>query len=466
MEQHQNITGTAIATLPPAERAAIALGSSNTEQQLLELVANSKGIVTVIDKAGREEAHGAAMALRGVRTTIAKTGKAAREDAQAFSKAVIAEEARLIAIVQPEEDRVLSLRDGYDAKVAAEKAERDRKEAERKASLQAKVDAIRNLPLGMDGETAAEIDTEIEALNQFVPGEEFMEYADAARDAAQAAITAMTTLRDRQAAKEAEAAELERQRTENARIAAEQEAERQRLAAVAAEQAAALKAEQDRFAVEQKAAADRIAAEQAERDRVAVEQQRQLAEQQAAFFAQQQAAADKMEADRAALQAERDALAAEKLASAEAEAQRFIDSTPKVEYPPLTTEQAGLPAQNIDQTVIGLPDAGLAAAIANEDADISECAELIDVGQHTPEEVATLQAAGAAPLELNIIGFDLSADFVPDAKCFTHASTYEAADTIDALLFSGAPAGLELQSLEWFLNRWTKQIAEIRAEDQ
>lgn len=346
MEQNQNITGTEIAILPPAERAAIALGSSNVEKQLLEMVQSSQSIVSVIDKAGRDEAHSAAMALRGVRTTIAKTGKAAREDATAFSKAVIAEEARLIGIVQPEEDRVIGLRDAYDAKLAAEKAERERKEAERKAGLQAKVDAIRNLALGMDGETAAEIDIEIAALQQFVPGEEFMEYSDAARDAAQAAIVSMTALRDRQAAKEAESAELERQRSENARIAAEQEAERQRLAAIAAEQAAALKAEQDR-----------IAAEQAERDRVAAENQRIFAEQQQAFMKQQQAAFEKMEQDRAALQAERDALAADKLAAQQAKespGQVAADQMRDIFNLDTTPEQAT--AEPLEQTVIGLPE--------------------------------------------------------------------------------------------------------------
>lgn len=97
MEQQQNVDLTVI-NLPPSDRAAIVLDSSTTEKKLREMVASSAGILTVIDKAGREEAHSAAMALRGVRTTIAKTGKAAREDAQAFAKAVISEEARLIGI--------------------------------------------------------------------------------------------------------------------------------------------------------------------------------------------------------------------------------------------------------------------------------------------------------------------------------------------------------------------------------
>lgn len=380
MEQQQNVDLTII-NLPPADRAAIVLDSSTTEKKLREMVASSAGILTVIDKAGREEAHGAAMALRGVRTTIAKTGKAAREDAQAFSKAVIAEENRIVGLIQPEEDRVLGLRDGYDAKIAAEKAEIARKEAERKASLQAKVDAIRYLPLGMGDETAAEIDTEIEALQQFVPGEDFMEYSDAARDAAQAAISAMTVLRDRQAAKEAAAAELERQRAENERIAAKQEVELQRLAAVAAEQAVALKAEQDRFAAEQKAAADRAAAEQAERDRIALEQQRQLAEQQAAFFAQQQAAADKMEADRAALQAERDALAAERQREADRVAADKLAQANAAEH-----EKAIISAMTTGTGAVIVTDGIaqhvstnelMAATIAQEDTDISECGELI-----------------------------------------------------------------------------------------
>lgn len=270
MEQQQSSTD--LTTLPPAARAAIALSSEKTEMQLRELVANSVSIVAVIDKDSRAEAHRAGMALRTVKTAITKIGKAAREDATAFSSAVIAEEKRLVGIVQPEEDRVLGLRDTYDQEQARIAAEVARKEAERKAVLQAKVDAIRNLPLGAADESADWIASEIEALRLFSPGPEFMEFAEAAKSAAEAAISAMTAMHQRQVEKEAQAAAIEAQRIENERIAKEQEAERVRLAEVAKQQVAELQAANERAAVEQR-----------ERDRVAADTIRQLQEQQAAL---------------------------------------------------------------------------------------------------------------------------------------------------------------------------------------
>ena len=96
-------------------RAALALSSEQTRKDLKELVAKSANIKEVKNTAGREEAHSYAMALVKARTTITKTGKAAREDAAAFQKAVIAEEKALIAITEGEETRLLALRDGWDA---------------------------------------------------------------------------------------------------------------------------------------------------------------------------------------------------------------------------------------------------------------------------------------------------------------------------------------------------------------
>lgn len=428
MEQQQ-ISGTELITLPPAERAALALASGNTEKHLRELVAYSNGIVTVEDAAGRDEAHRSAMALRGARTTISKTGKAAREDATAFSQAVISEEKRLISLIQPEEDRVLDLRDRWDAKLAAEKAERDRKEAERKAGLQSKVDAIRNLPLGLDGETAAEIATEIEALRQFVPdGAEFFEFADAAKDAANGAIVAMMALHDRQVSKEAESAALEAQRIENARIAAEQEAERQRLAAVAADQAAALKAEQDKFAAEQKAAADRAAAEQAERDRVSAETKRQLEAQQAAIAADRKAIED----ERAKLAAEREAAELAKVNPGQVAADQMRDifnlgPSVGIDTPEQAAEknaaacamlEAVAAAPSVDQTVVGLPSTGPIVI------------DSFSVGGETFDMTPPVVVNSPPTLRLGQIserlGFVVTADFLLSLG-FAHSATEKAA---------------------------------------
>ena len=103
----------------------MALGSSQTRQNLLTLVAKSAHLVEVKNKAARDEIHSAAMVLVNARTTISKTGKAARDDATKFSKAVIFEEASLISLTEPEEKRLLALRDAWDDAIAAEKAAKE-----------------------------------------------------------------------------------------------------------------------------------------------------------------------------------------------------------------------------------------------------------------------------------------------------------------------------------------------------
>jgi hypothetical protein len=159
---------TDITTLPPADRALIVLNSTNTEIALLDLVANAKLITDVIDPNGREQAHRMGMSLRRARTAIEKTGKTARDDATAFCKAVIGEEKRLIAITEPEEKRVLGLRDAFDEKLEAER----RAIEARRAEVQKQIDGIRALPMALVGASADEIDAEHNALVSFIPAEE------------------------------------------------------------------------------------------------------------------------------------------------------------------------------------------------------------------------------------------------------------------------------------------------------
>lgn len=328
-----------------------------------------KVLFPVATTAGMKDAIAARAELRNIRVGLEKMRKEIKEPALERCRLIDSEAKTITAALTALEDPIDAQIKAHEAKLAAEKAERERKEAERKAALQAKVDAIRNLPLGMDGETAAEIATEIEALRAFVPGEaEFFDYVQAAQEAANAAIVAMLALHERQVAKEAEAAELERQRIENERIAAAQEAERVRLASVAAELEAKAKAERD-------AAAARAAAELAEQQRVAAENKRQMEAQQAEInaarlkaeqevAAERQKLADEQAAFHAKLKAQadedqrrKDELAAAELAESERAAQAIIDSTPKVEYPPLTAERAGMPMCEpaVDETVVGLP---------------------------------------------------------------------------------------------------------------
>lgn len=57
---------------PPEVRAALALKSTQTEIDLRALAVKNASIVKVVDKAGRDQAHGAAMELKRARVGIQK----------------------------------------------------------------------------------------------------------------------------------------------------------------------------------------------------------------------------------------------------------------------------------------------------------------------------------------------------------------------------------------------------------
>lgn len=288
-ENIEQATGSNIALLPPAERAVIVLDSTKTEAQLRELVEQSAGILEVLDPAGREQAHRAGMNLRNARIMIEKTGKAARDDATKFSKAVIAEEQKLIAISEPEEKRVIILRDAYDAKIAAEKAERERKEAERKARIQGMISSIRAIPINMTGASAAELADEIAELESFKPGDEFAEFADDATSAANGALEALRGLHGIKVAQEAEAARVAAEKAELERLRAEQEKRDREAAEAAAEAARQREAEQARLDAERR----QFEAERAEFQR----QQEEAARVKEQAEAEVRAAAEKLAKD-------------------------------------------------------------------------------------------------------------------------------------------------------------------------
>lgn len=270
---------TDIALLPPSQRAVIVLESSKTEAQLRELVALSADIVEVKDKAGREQAHRAGMTLKTARVGIEKIGKEARADARAFADAVVAEEKRLIAISQPEEARILGLRDGYDAAEAAKKAELERIERERVQGIQAKIECIRNLPHASINDSAAELAATIADLEQLVPGiADFAEFCPDAATARDTAVAALKTLHDSAVAREAEATRLAAERAELEKLRAEA-AERDRLAAEERrQQEQALAAEREALEAQRREQDARAAALEADRAAIARHQEEAKAE--------------------------------------------------------------------------------------------------------------------------------------------------------------------------------------------
>ena len=206
--QATETTSTDIATLPPEQRAAIVLESSKAEAQLMTLVQETADITEVKDKDSRTMAHNAAMRLKNARIAIEKTGKAARDDANAFSKAVIAEEKRLTAIITPEETRIFKLRDEYDQQVEAERQERERKERERVAAIRGQIDAIKSLPLDSANDTSEQLHGTIHDLMDLPIGDDFAEFKEEAEAAKWEAISALQQLWDAATEREAAAARL------------------------------------------------------------------------------------------------------------------------------------------------------------------------------------------------------------------------------------------------------------------
>lgn len=263
-------------------RAALAFGSDKARADLAELVAKSVAIIEVKNTAGREECHGAAMALIRARTSIEKIGKAAREDAQAFSKAVIQEEKALIGITAAEEARLLALRNEWDNARAAEKAEAERIERERITTIHLRLADIRAVVGLANGATLYEcygLLARLVALKL----EGFEEFSDEAATVLVETIASVTTIHAAKAADEAE----------RQRIKTEQEAERMKLAAER-EELARLRSEQ--AAAQAKADAEAKALRDAEAADMAAKRDAFMAEIAAANKAQQEA--------RAALEAE------------------------------------------------------------------------------------------------------------------------------------------------------------------
>lgn len=317
------------------QRASVALGAAEHEKKLVALAKQSVEIVAITNPASYQQLHGARMVLKNERVALEKLGKAARDDATKFSKAVIAEEARLIQIIEPEERRLEAIQTAHDERAAREKAERERAEAERIARIQAAIEEIKSADFLMTiTDEAALIAVSLENAKAIVIDERFQEFSSLAELAKVQAVTKLTKLhagaleyeaeqeqarkereelarmraaeeqRQREAA-EKEAAEIRRRAEEEAKakaaIETQERASREKIEAE--ERAARLKREEeDREAQEAREAEEKRL--KAEQDRLA-EERRVLEEQQRAQRAADEAAARKVVAE----QAERERLA-------------------------------------------------------------------------------------------------------------------------------------------------------------
>jgi hypothetical protein len=209
------------------------------------------------------------------RTTVEKASKEAREDANKFSKAVIAEAARLVAIVEPEEARLKEARDAWDAEQARIKAEAEAKERARVLAITERIAAIKSYVVMANNCRTSERVFDLRTTLSCVDMAAFEEFeAEASKAYLEASEHLDSVFADRMA-QEAEAARIKaEQEAEAARLKAErEEIARQRAAAQAEAKRAADEARAQAAAAEAKvrAAAEAMAAERAELERMRAE---------------------------------------------------------------------------------------------------------------------------------------------------------------------------------------------------
>lgn len=259
--------------LAPIERAKQVLSFDETKAKLAEFTVQSERIVEITNPAGYQEAQRARVELKSTRVDIQKRGKAAREDATAYSKAVIEAEKELIAVIEPEESRLQALQDAWDSAREAERQAKIEAERQRVETLQKRIAAIRALP-AVAGRWSSQIEETLSIAEADI-GDDFQEFTESAKAA------------------QAEAIETLRRMIEEAK--AIEEAERIRIAEDHA-RAEAMRIEAEMLAAE-RAELERLRAEQAERERI----------ERAARDAELAAERAKIEAERAELRAAQEA---------------------------------------------------------------------------------------------------------------------------------------------------------------
>ena len=289
-----------VKALTVIERAAQALAITQTEDQLRELAQASTSLTVITNPAGLDQVHGARMVLKNTRIEIEKKGKAAREDANAFSKAVIAKEKELIGIISPEELRLQGLQDAYEAEQKRIKDEQIAREQKRVADIQARIAQITSAPVAATGLSAARIGRLVEDLETLPIDETFEEFILMAQDAKVTALAKLNELhagaiaREAAAAaekaeREAEAKRLADERAELERRKAEQDRKDREAQAQRDADAAVLRKQQDELDRQRREAEER---QKAEEDRIAAERKK-FEEEQAAFRKQQEEAAER-----------------------------------------------------------------------------------------------------------------------------------------------------------------------------
>lgn len=247
VEPAQEPAQTAIAVAPKSvvtiKEAAVAHLRSH-EPTILALAERYRDVALPLDTPKGLAAGQAALTevRENGRFAVQRARDATKDLLNGAKKDVEAEATRLIALIQPTEAHIEAQVTARKAVLAAEKAEKERIEAERVARHRANIDRIRGYVSQAQGRTAAELTKAAQVVADIqILAEQFEEFTDEALDVRSEVFVALENMRDAAEAREAEAARLEVQRAEQARIAAEQAEAQRKLD----EQAAELKRRQD-----------------------------------------------------------------------------------------------------------------------------------------------------------------------------------------------------------------------------
>lgn len=247
------------------------------EEELRELAARSVTIKAITNEDGYKQCHSARMALKNRRIEIEKHGKEVRDEAVKFSRAVISQADKFIALIEPEEKRLQKLQDAHDAAIEEAKQAAIRAEQERVKGLQERVAELSGA-LGMAKRhnlTAAQFAEHIDDLERVLVDDTFAEFKAEAEAAKAATLVTLREMhaaadaREKEAARlEAERAELDRQRAEQKKLddaaRAIRDAEITKQNEELRKQREAQAAENARIRAEQQAEAKRLADAQAE----------------------------------------------------------------------------------------------------------------------------------------------------------------------------------------------------------
>jgi len=289
------------------ERAKQALSIEYTEAQLKTLSGKFSDIAEIKDDDDYSLVKGACREFQKVRVSIEKTGKAARDDANKFAKAVISEEKRLLKIFVPEENRLKALRKDVDDKHIREAAEKLAKETARKEAIEGKILYIRSFAENLFGQDVASLEGALDIVENIqITEDAYQEYEDNAVIAKNAVVTKLSAA----IAERKELEILRAQQEDKARIQAEAQAKLDAESAkLRAQQDAIDKEKAEIEAAKHAEAEKKLAEERKEAEKVRLEKERLVAQEKARQEAERKAEKEKAEAERQeALRPEKDKL--------------------------------------------------------------------------------------------------------------------------------------------------------------